>query len=182
MIARLADTPVLETERLTLRAPQMSDWDRWWGFTQDDRARFVRGDGPPQLGKAWRAFAHVVGMWALRGYGSFVFCLRGSDDALGMTDPWHPMDWPERELGWTVWRPEAEGKGLAFEAAARARDFAFRDLGWETAVSYIDPGNARSIALAGRLGAVRDPQAEPPEPLAGTPALVFRHPRPEAGA
>ena len=182
MTPHLAGTPVLQTQRLTLRAPAMQDWARWCAFIVDDpRARFVRG-ADIDLGKAWRAFGHAVGMWALRGYGSFVFCLRGSDDALGMTGPWHPMDWPERELGWTVWQPEAEGKGLAFEAAARARDFAFRDLGWKTAVSYIDPGNARSIALAERLGAVRDPQAEPPVPLADMPALVFRHPAPGAAA
>ncbi|MCU0912171.1 MAG: GNAT family N-acetyltransferase, partial [Rhodobacteraceae bacterium] len=150
-------------------------------IVEDPRAHFIRGEDI-DLGKAWRAFAHVVGMWALRGYGSFVFCLKGSDDALGMTGPWHPMDWPEREIGWTVWRPEAEGQGFAFEAASRARDFAFRTLGWTTAVSYIDPRNARSIALAERLGAVRDPLAPPPVPLADTPALVFRHPNPEVQA
>ena len=178
MTARLADTPVLETERLVLRAPQMADWERWRAFTEDERSRFIRGGEPMELGKAWRAFAHVTGMWALRGYGSFVFCLKGSDDALGMTGPWHPMDWPERELGWTVWQAGAEGKGYACEAAARARDFAFRDLGWDTAVSYIDPANARSVALAERLGCTLDTGAA--TPFAETPTLVYRHPRPEA--
>ncbi len=180
MTPHLADTPVLETDRLTLRAPKMADWDRWWAFTQDDRSRFIRGEEPMELGKAWRAFAHVTGMWALRGYGSFIFCLKGTDDALGMTGPWHPMEWPERELGWTVWSADAEGKGYAFEAAARARDFAFRDLGWDTAVSYIDPKNARSIALAERLGARLDPDA--PAPFADEKTLVYRHPRPEGRA
>ncbi len=180
MTARLADTPVLQTERLTLRAPAMQDWDRWRAFiVEDPRAQFIRSDDIDR-GKAWRAFAHVVGMWALRGYGSFVFCPRGSDEALGMTGPWHPMEWPEREIGWTVWRPEAEGKGLAFEAAARARRYAFEDLGWDTAVSYIDPRNARSIALAERLGAALDPGA--PVPFGDKPTLVYRHPRPEGRA
>lgn len=177
MTAHLAGTPVLETARLRLRAPKMADWERWLAFTQHDRSRFIRGGEPLELGKAWRAFAHVTGMWALRGYGSFIFCLRGSDDAVGMTGPWHPADWPERELGWTVWTAEAEGKGYAFEAAARARDFAFGELGWDTAVSYIDPGNARSIALAERLGARLD--AEAPVPHPEEPTLVYRHPRPE---
>lgn len=177
MTARLADTPVLETARLILRAPAMKDWEPWLAFTRDGRSRFVRPEGF-DLGKAWRAFGHVAGMWALRGYGSFVFCLKGRDEALGMTGPWHPMDWPERELGWTVWSARAEGKGYAFEAASAARDFAFTSLGWETAVSYIDPENARSIALAERLGARLDPAAEAPHP--GEPTLVFRHPKPEA--
>jgi len=176
MSAHLAGTPILETERLVLRAPQMADWPRWLAFTQDARSAFIRGGTPMELGKAWRAFGHVVGMWALRGYGSFVFCLRGSDDALGMTGPWHPMEWPERELGWTVWQRAAEGKGLAFEAAKAARDFAFLSLGWDTAVSYIDPENARSIALAERLGAVLDNDAAVPHP--DEPTLVYRHPNP----
>lgn len=176
MTPHLADTPVLETARLTLRAPTMTDWERWVAFTADDRSRFVRGNEPMDLGKAWRAFAHVVGMWALRGYGSFVFCPKGSDDALGMTGPWHPMEWPERELGWTVWHADAEGKGYAFEAAGAARDFAFRDLGWQTAVSYIDPENVRSIALAERLGCTLDREAQ--TPWKDTQTIVYRHPAP----
>lgn len=174
MTPHLADTPVLETERLVLRAPQMADFDAWRAFTQDDRSAFIRGGEPMPLGQCWRAFAHVTGMWALRGYGSFIFCARGSDAALGMTGPWHPMDWPEPELGWTVWTAEAEGKGLAFEAATRARDFAFADLGWTTAVSYIDPDNARSQALARRMGCtVDDGAATPP---GDHPPQVWRHP------
>ena len=81
------------------------------------------------------------------------------------------------EIGWTIWSTEAEGKGIAAEAARAAIDFAFRDLGWPTAVSYIAPGNERSIALAKRLGAVQDTTA--PRPGDGS-ALVFRHPKPEA--
>jgi RimJ/RimL family protein N-acetyltransferase len=180
MTPHLADTPVIETARLTLRAPRMADWEPWFAFTQDDRSAFIRGHAPMQLGQAWRAFAHVTGMWALRGYGSFVFSLRDSEDAIGMTGPWHPMDWPERELGWTLWSAGVEGRGYAFEAAAAARDFAFSNLGWDTAVSYIDPENVRSIALAERLGAVRDPDARVPHP--DTPTLVYRHPRREAEA
>ena len=114
--------------------------------------------------------------WVARGYGSFVITLKGSDTAVGLTGPWHPIEWPEREIGWTLWTDEAEGRGIAFEAASAARDHAFRDLGWDTAVSYIDVGNARSIALAERLGARLDPDAAfPGDP----PCLVYRHRRPE---
>jgi RimJ/RimL family protein N-acetyltransferase len=47
-------------------------------------------------------------------------------------------------------------------------------------VSYIDPDNARSAALATRLGARRDAKAE--AAFDGTPdagVQVFRHPRPD---
>jgi RimJ/RimL family protein N-acetyltransferase len=130
------------------------------------------------LGKAWRGFCHVVGMWALRGFGSFVFAPKAGGAPLGMAGPWHPADWPEREIGWTVRAPEAEGKGFAFEAAQAARGYAYDVLGWQTAVSYIAPGNVHSIRLAERLGARLDPAAAAPHPEDGT--LVYRHPGPEA--
>ncbi len=179
MTALLTNIPTLETERLILRAPGMQDWEAWLAFCLDDRSRFVRADDIDE-GKAWRAFCHVAGMWALRGYGSFVITAKGADTALGLTGPWHPIDWPERELGWTIWSAAAEGQGYAYEAARAARDYAFGTLGWTTAVSYIDPENTRSIALAERLGAVRDPSAKVPHPE--DPCLVYRHPAPEGRA
>jgi len=171
----LAPTPTLQTARLTLRAPRAADWPVWRDFAASDRARFV--GGPLDEAKAWRAFGHVIGMWVLRGYGTFVFTPTGSDQALGMCGPWHPADWPEPELGWTVCNAEAEGRGYAFEAASAARAHAFDDLHWPTMVSYIDPDNARSIALALRLGAIMDPAAQTP-PF-DKPVLVFRHHRTE---
>jgi RimJ/RimL family protein N-acetyltransferase len=177
MIPHLADTPILTTERLTLRAPRMDDYPAWEAFFASDRARFIGGPGTTRT--AWRAFAHVVGMWALKGLGSFVITRTDQDKPLGMTGPWAPQDWPENELGWTIWTTEAEGQGLAFEAASAARDFAFRDLGWTTAVSYIDHGNDRSVALAERLGASLDPDAPVPTKDDGPKVMVYRHPAPE---
>jgi RimJ/RimL family protein N-acetyltransferase len=119
-------------------------------------------------------------MWVLRGYGSFVFTLKGDDTPLGMAGPWFPEGWPEHEIGWTVWSQGAEGKGYAFEAAQAARGFAYEVLGWDGAVSYIDAPNARSIALAERLGALRDDAATPPETSGDhCPVLVYRHPGPD---
>lgn len=171
MIA-LTGTPVLTTARLTLRAPQAADWPAFRAFALSDRARYSFRDCDEA--KAWRAFCHVAGMWVMRGYGMFVFHQAGQAMPLGMCGPWHPADWPEREIGWTLWSGAAEGQGYAFEAASAARAFAFATLGWETAVSYIDAANARSIALARRLGATEDPAAAAPNPE--VPTLVFRHP------
>jgi RimJ/RimL family protein N-acetyltransferase len=174
MTPHLVGTPVLHTDRLTLCAPGPQDWQAFHDFLLSDRAEHVRA---PDLdrGKAWRAFGHVVGHWVLRGFGLFVFCLRGTDRGIGMAGPWFPEPWPEPEIAWSVWDGTAEGRGFAAEAAGAARDHAFRDLGWTTAVSYIDPANTRSIRLAERLGAVRDDSAATPFP--GEPTLVYRHPR-----
>jgi len=179
MTTGLPHIPTLETGRLVLRGPRMEDMLAWAAFFASDRARFVRGEDTT-LRAAWRGLAHDAGMWMLRGYGSFIFALKDSPDRpLGMTGPWHPLDWPEPELGWTVWTEEAEGKGYVREAATEARRFAYEDLGWQTAVSYIDPENARSIALAERLGCTLDPEAPQPD-FDGHKVLVYRHPAPEA--
>ena len=163
------ETPVLRTERLVLRAPRPDDFEAWAAFAGSERARYI--GGPLDRGPAWRAFSALIGHWFIRGCGSFVLTRHGEDTPLGNIGPWYPGDWPEREIGWTIWSPEAEGRGYAFEAAAAIRDHVFRDLGWTTAVSYIDPANTRSIALAERLGAVRDPAAAKP----GEDTLVYRH-------
>lgn len=176
MIA-LSGTPFIETERLILRPPKAQDWPVWRDFHLSDRARFIGGGAGITTRESWRAFGHVIGHWVLRGFGSFVFTAKGDDAALGMAGPWFPEGWAEKEIGWTVWAPVAEGKGYATEAARAAIRHAFDDLGWNTAVSYIDPQNARSIALAERLGARPDPQAPLPDMGGDDPVLVYRHPR-----
>ena len=173
----LANTPVLETARLILRAPTAADWRPCHAFMVSPRSAFIRDNKVLEYGQIWRAFCHVVGMWVARGYGSFVVTAKGSDDAIGLVGPWNPIDWPEAEIGWTLWSEAHEGKGYASEAAQAAVAHVFRDLRWASAVSYIAPDNARSIALAERLGAVLDADAATP----GTePCLAYRHPAPVA--
>lgn len=176
MTPHLADTPVLTTERLTLRAPAPQDADAFVAFYQTDRAQFVGGPMMPRM--AWNFFCTEIGHWAMHGFGMFTVTPKDEDRALGIVGHWYPLDWPEREVGWVLF--EGEGTGIAAEAARACIDHAYGDLGWDTAVSYIDPENTRSIALAERLGAVHDANATPParkDPDAAD-ALVFRHPRP----
>lgn len=181
MTVTLSETPVLETERLILRAPKATDWPAWREMVLSERARFIRAPGGITDGLAWRAMGHIVGHWVLRGWGNFIITEKGGDDsALGMTGPWYPEGWPEKELGWSIWSPAHEGTGIAFEAAQAARDFAFGPLGWDTAVSYIVSENTRSAALAERLGAVLDPDADHPAYDGEDSVLVYRHPKPGA--
>jgi RimJ/RimL family protein N-acetyltransferase len=172
---RLTATPVLETERLILRAPEAKDYPAWESFFLADRARFVGGGPEHDEGRAWRAFASLIGHWALRGFGVFAIEDRRTRANVGSVGPWFPAGWPEKEIGWTVWDPAFEGTGRMAEAARAVLGHVFRDLGWTTAVSYVDRDNARSIALAERLGAKVDATARAP----GAGDLVYRHPRTE---
>ncbi|MEM6546147.1 MAG: GNAT family N-acetyltransferase [Pseudomonadota bacterium] len=168
--------PVLETERLILRAPEPRDAEAAIAFMTSERSQHV--GGPLPRDKAWRLFAVEVAHWVLRGYGMWAVTLKGDDRCVGFVGCWCPEGWPERELGWSV-LVEAEGKGIAYEAALEARRYAYDTLGWTTAVSYIDKPNQRSIRLAQRLGAVLDETAAyPGQDAAAEPCFVYRHPSP----
>ena len=170
MTVTLTNTPVLETDRLILRAPELRDFDAYAGFYGSSRCGFV--GGPMPRDRAWRFFGHHAGHWALRGYGSFFLEPKAGGDALGILLAHQPEGYPEREVGWVMFTDEAEGRGYAREAATAVLAHVFGTLGWATAVSYIDPGNARSIALAERLGARHDPDATPPDE---DPVVIYRH-------
>lgn len=170
--------PVIQTDRLVLRPIGPQDFEPFAAFLASPRARFL--GGPKSPAEAWRALATIVGHWTLRGFGNFAVTLRGETRCIGSMGPWYPEGWPERELAWSLWSEAAEGRGYAFEAMTRLRAWAYDTLGWTTAVSYIDRQNARSRALAERLGCSHDPDAAAPDSV--HPIVVYRHPAPSGGA
>ena len=173
--AAAAAIPTLATARLVLRAPQCADFAAYAAFFASDRAVFE--GGPMDAARAWREFAAEVAGWVLHGFGGWSVTDRGTGVWLGAVALNYPAEFPEPELGWTL-APAAEGRGYAFEAATAARAWFYAHTACRTLVSYISPGNVRSIRLAERLGARPDPDAARPEPG----DLVYRHPGPEAFA
>jgi RimJ/RimL family protein N-acetyltransferase len=161
---------VLETDRLRLREWSETDFaDIAQYYANEENARFVGGmkdrDG------AWRHLAIQIGHWQLRGFGYWVVVEKETNDFVGCAGLWQSAGWPELELGyWLV--KEHQGKGYAFEACVRAREFARDTLKAPSLVSYIDPVNAPSIKLAERLGAKYESTIE----LATHgPHRVYRH-------
>ncbi len=171
-----AGVPEVATGNTRLRAMRLEDFPAWVEILCSDRACWM--DGPYERDEAFTEFAASAGSWLLRGHGCWTIADPESGEALGfvclnMEPPDH-----ETELGFFL-RVVAEGRGLAFEAATAARDWAWAQ-GLPSLVSHVDPANARSAALAERLGARRDPAAE--AKFAGTldeGVAVYRHPRPE---
>ena len=70
---------------------------------------------------------------------------------VGEVGIYHAAEYPEPELGWFV-VPEAEGRGIAAEAARAVMVWVRGAFGWDEITNIIDGGNARSIALGLRLG------------------------------
>ena len=163
--------PVIETKRLVLRGPEPEDYPDFKATFTSYRARFM--GGPLNKYEAWMLYAAEIGHWNIRGYGMWMIHDKASDDTLGMAGGWFPAAWPEREIAWIIW-PQASGNGYALEATHAARRYFYNTLGWDGAVSYIDPKNLDSIRLAERLGAKKDHEAAT---IDGNDA-VYRHPSP----
>jgi len=165
--------PTLETERLIMREPREADVKAEAKFFATDRSKFV--GGPLSEANVWRAIAMLIGHWHMRGYGFWGVEDKETGEYFGHVGLWNPGGWPEPEVGWTVME-NAEGKGIAFEAAQAARTHAYNALGWKTAISLIDPANTRSAKLAERMGCVFEYDFE--HETFG-PMHVWRHPSPE---
>lgn len=166
--------PTLLTDRLSLRMPRMEDAGPMADYLVSDRSKTVGGPFP--AGDAFTRLCAMIGHWQLRGFGRWIIADRTTDEALGVTGLFQPEGWPEPELAWTVFNT-AEGRGIAFEAAQAARDYAYDALGWATLISAVDPANTRSVALAERMGCWADGTFD--HATYGT-LHIWRHPKPEA--
>ena len=160
--------PTLTTERLLLRPPVETDFDAYYRMMATPRSRFM--GGPYEKAAAWGAFCHDVACWTLFGHGGLMIDLRATGECVGQVGINHGPMFPEKELGWLLYEG-FEGKGYATEAARAMRDWAFGPGGLASLVSYFDPENARSMAVAQRLGAVLDPDA----PVQDAGDVVYRH-------
>ena len=167
--------PTLETERLILRAFAEDDFEAIAASFADEEHSKGFG-GPLNRSKAWRWFASVLGHWVLRGYGFWSVEEKATGCFLGNVGIWNPEGWPEPELGWML-NKTATGKGIAYEAAIAARQYAYGPLGMTTLISCIAPWNAPSIALAKRLGAEYESTYQ--NEMHGE-MQIFRHPSSEA--
>jgi ribosomal-protein-alanine N-acetyltransferase len=166
--------PTVETERLRLRAPCLDDLGPYAAFCGSERSKGVGGPYTPS--QSFQRLAGLIGHWHLRGFGRWMVADRRTDEPLGVVGPMHPPEWPEPEIAWSVFET-AEGRGIAREAAEAARRWVYDVLGWTTVVSCTSPDNARSIALARRMGA--EPDGSFLHPAFGE-LLIWRHPGPEA--
>jgi RimJ/RimL family protein N-acetyltransferase len=146
--------PTLTTDRLILRSPKLADFDAWVAFFATPRS--AHEGGPKSRRAAWEHWACDVALWSLRGYGPFGVDDRQTGRYLGEVGIYHGDDYPAPELGWFV-VPEAEGRGIALEAARAVLDWIKVSFDWPHITNIIEPANARSIALGLRLGGVIDP-------------------------
>ncbi|MET3438251.1 GNAT family N-acetyltransferase [Sphingomonas sp. 1185] len=147
--------PTLTTERLTLRGHHPDDLDALSAMWAEPAVYGMIGGKPRPREDVWIRLLRSVGCWTVFGYGAWVVCDRATGDVLGdmgLLESRREIR-PELtvpEAGWTL-VPKAHGRGYAGEAMRAVLDWAdARGIGRTCCI--IDPGNAASIGLAGKLG------------------------------
>jgi len=150
----LSVTPVLTTKRLVLRGPERADLPALTRFMTSAPSMQAQGE-TVTAEQAWFGFLIGIGHWHWHGFGLFTVVEQQTGHPVGRVGLIQHSNWPDIELAWHLFEG-AEGKGFATEAASAVKKWASEDLGLERLYSYIDVENARSQAVAKRLGAVTD--------------------------
>lgn len=167
--------PTLRTKRLVLRPMSEGDFPAYRKLMASSRSRFM--GGPFDEARAWGLFCHDVACWTLYGHGGLMIDVAATGECVGQVGINHGPLFPEKELGWLLY-DGFEGQGYVTEAAATLRDWAFAELKLPSLVSYFHPENHRSMAVAQRLGAVRDDVAQRQD----AEDVVYRHFPPGLGS
>jgi RimJ/RimL family protein N-acetyltransferase len=146
--------PTLTTKRLRLRAFQASDLDAYAAMQANPEVmRYLVTGRTSTRAEVWRTMATSLGGWALRGYGMWACEKIGDGAFVGSVGIFHPLDWPEPEIAYSLDQP-CWRQGFATEAARAARDWLFEHFSLPRAASFIRPDNPASKRVAQRLGAV----------------------------
>lgn len=163
----------IRTPRLSLCQWRPEHYPRFAAHLADpETMRFIGGLKSAFL--ASRIFSGAAGQWHLRGYG--MYALEHEGEFVGSVGLYHPENWPQLELAYNL-TADARGKGFATEAVSAVRDVAAAQ-GIRRLVSYIDPDNAASLAVARRVGARQVGETR----FTGTRDLIFEHTLPDVGA
>lgn len=152
--------PTLATERLILRAFDVSDLDAHAATLGNEEVMRHVGGQALNAEDSWRRLLMGVGMWSLIGMGPWAVDLRGDGRMVGHCGffQFHrdmvPSILGEPEMGW-IFDPSVQRQGIAYEACSAALAWAEREIGAQSYPAIIDLENIPSMKLAERLGFVR---------------------------
>ena len=147
----------VETERLLLRRWRVGDAAPFAALNADPEVmRFIGRGHVLGRGLSDDLIARFEREWDERGFGPWAVAPKDDPGALlgfcGLTVPMFlPAVLPAVEVGWRFARA-AWGHGYATEAARAALRFAFEAHDMREVIAIVDPGNARSLRVAEKLG------------------------------
>lgn len=146
-LALQGDLPTLPTRRLILRAPRVVDFEVFARIACSQRGQFL--GGPMAHEDAWAVFSGMTDHGLLSGHGLWTIGHSGATVGFVRLGYEPGDDWPELAVFLDA---DAEGRGIASEAARAARAHAFDTLGWTTLAIRVALSDTRARALAHRLG------------------------------
>jgi RimJ/RimL family protein N-acetyltransferase len=151
------EVPVLETQRLTLRAHRLEDFKDCVALWVDPIVtRYISGK-PCSEEETWSRFLRYIGHWSVLGYGYWVIEEKHSGNyigELGFADykrDVEPSIQGTPELGWAL-VSSAHGKGYATEAVRAAIAWGESHFAKARTVCLIHPENLASIRVAEKCG------------------------------
>ncbi len=148
--------PAIDTQRLTLRGHQLSDFDECAAMWADPRVTRHIGGVPSTTEEAWARVLRYVGHWSLLGFGYWVIREKATGQFVGETGfadfkrkivpPLAP------EIGWAL-AVSAHNKGFATEAVRAAVAWGVTHFGAAgRTVCLISPTNVASLRVAEKCG------------------------------
>ncbi|MGI4872763.1 MAG: GNAT family N-acetyltransferase [Janthinobacterium lividum] len=149
--------PILETERLLLRANQATDLPAFLAMWQQPEFYTFLGGQPASEDEVWTKLLRHLGMWHLTGYGFWGVEEKATGRFIGAVGfaEWQRNLTPSLkgfpEAGW-VFAPHAHGQGYATEATQAMLAWGDTQLPERRTVCLIDPANTPSLRLAAKLG------------------------------
>jgi RimJ/RimL family protein N-acetyltransferase len=149
--------PAVDTERLTLRAPRLEDFEESFAMWSEPTVTRYVGGKPSTREEMWNRLLRYVGHWSVLGFGFWVVREKATGrfvGEVGVADfrrDIEPSLGGAKEAGWVL-SPWAHGKGFATEAVRAALAWTEERFGPERVVCIIDPGNEASVRVAHRCG------------------------------
>lgn len=172
---------MIQSERLVMQPIGEGDAESLLGVFRDAMVRhYLLDDMTVSLDWVRREITSSNERFARRSAGLCAIRLIGATPIIGFVGFREFFVPPRLQLLYGL-LPRYWGQGLAFEATKRVCDFAFLELGFPRIEAAMDPPNARSIALAERLGLSQfDVPGERPDVTLfyeiGRDAWISRHP------
>lgn len=158
----LSDIPVIETERLRLRASRAEDFQSALKMWQDDEYIVHTGGRHRPAGEVWSMIQQYIGSWGLFGFGYLTIANRKTDAHMGECgfaltrregiSPALPLI---PEAGWGIARPHWR-KGYVLEAMSALMAWADAQDPDFPSQCIINPGHVPSEKIANKLGFVLD--------------------------
>lgn len=152
----LTQIPVIETERLRLRAHRLDDLADCVAMWSDPKiVRYTIGQISNEQ-RTWMRILAYLGHWSMLGYGYWAVAEKSTDryiGELGFADfkrDIQPSTQGSPELGWAL-ASHAHGKGFATEALTAVLDWGDTNLNTDHTVCIINPLNAASLRVAEKL-------------------------------